>query len=58
MQIIPTRPELVWTHKWRSGDLVVWDHRCAMHPREPIAATERRTLKCAQMFSDARFLEL
>ena len=53
-----TRPEFVWTHKWRPGDLVVWDNRCTMHRREPFAATERRILKRTQMFSDAPFLEL
>jgi len=26
-----TRPELVYTHKWRAGDLVIWDNRCTMH---------------------------
>ena len=53
-----TRPELVWTHKWRPGDLVVGDNRCTMHRREPFAATERRILKRTQMFGDAPFLEL
>src|SRR4030095_2862476 len=23
-----TRPELVYTHRWRAGDLVMWDNRC------------------------------
>ena len=53
-----TRPEFVWTHQWRPGDLVVWDNRCTMHRREPFAATERRILKRTQMFGDAPFLEL
>lgn len=53
-----TRPEFVWTHKWRPGDLVVWDNRCTMHRREPFNPTERRILKRTQMFSDAPFLEL
>lgn len=53
-----TRPEFVWTHKWRPGDLVVWDNRCTMHRREAFNPTERRILKRTQMFSDAPFLEL
>ena len=26
-----TRPENVYRHRWRAGDLVMWDNRCAMH---------------------------
>lgn len=25
------RPEFVYTHKWKDGDLVIWDNRCVMH---------------------------
>ena len=26
-----TRPENVYRHRWRVGDLVMWDNRCALH---------------------------
>jgi taurine dioxygenase len=26
-----TRPEFVYAHRWRAGDLVVWDNRCLLH---------------------------
>jgi len=26
-----TRPEFVYRHKWRVGDLIFWDNRCTMH---------------------------
>ena len=26
-----TQREFVYTHKWRAGDLVIWDNRCTMH---------------------------
>jgi len=26
-----TRPEFVYRHKWRVGDMVFWDNRCTMH---------------------------
>ena len=26
-----TRPEFVYPHRWRKGDLIVWDNRCTMH---------------------------
>jgi taurine dioxygenase len=27
-------PERVYTHRWRPGDLVVWDNRCMLHKAE------------------------
>ena len=26
-----TREEFIYTHKWRRGDLVLWDNRCLLH---------------------------
>jgi alpha-ketoglutarate-dependent 2,4-dichlorophenoxyacetate dioxygenase len=26
-----TRPEDVYTHRWRAGDTVIWDNRCMLH---------------------------
>ena len=26
-----TRPEFVFSHAWRVGDLVIWDNRTTMH---------------------------
>jgi len=26
-----TQPRFVYTHRWRDGDLVMWDNRCTMH---------------------------
>jgi len=26
-----TRPESVYRHRWRSGDLMIWDNRCVLH---------------------------
>ena len=30
-----TRPDLVYTHRWRPGDLVMWDNRCTLHRGRP-----------------------
>jgi alpha-ketoglutarate-dependent 2,4-dichlorophenoxyacetate dioxygenase len=30
-----TRAELVYTHRWRVGDLVMWDNRCMLHRGRP-----------------------
>ena len=26
-----TRPESVYRHRWRVGDVVIWDNRCTLH---------------------------
>ena len=30
-----TRPEMVYTHRWQVGDLVMWDNRCMLHRGRP-----------------------
>jgi len=39
------RPEFVYEHQWRVGDLVMWDNRCSMHARTDFPETERRLLR-------------
>jgi alpha-ketoglutarate-dependent 2,4-dichlorophenoxyacetate dioxygenase len=34
-----TQPRFVYRHKWRLGDLVIWDNRCTMHRATPFEAT-------------------
>ena len=36
-----TQPRFVYRHKWRLGDLVIWDNRCTMHRATPFDATGR-----------------
>ena len=38
------KPELVYTHVWRVGDLIVWDNRCSCHARTDFPADQRRLL--------------
>ena len=38
------RPEFVYRHKWRVGDLVVWDNRCSMHARDDFPSDQRRLM--------------
>ena len=33
-----------WHHKWRVGDLLVWDNRCTMHHRNPFSPNARRLM--------------
>ena len=39
-----TQPKYAWTHKWKVGDLVLWDNRCCMHYRTEIDVTQRRVM--------------
>jgi taurine dioxygenase len=39
-----TQPKYAWTHRWRVGDIVLWDNRCAMHYRTEIDPGQRRVM--------------
>lgn len=38
------RPEFVYEHEWRKGDVLLWDNRCSMHARTDFPETERRLM--------------
>lgn len=44
-----TRPEIAWGHRWRVGDVVLWDNRCTMHRRDPFDASARRIMHRTQV---------
>lgn len=44
-----TRPELAWGHRWRPGDLVLWNNRCTMHRRDSFDAASRRVMHRTQV---------
>lgn len=48
-----TRPENVWTHGWRTGDVVLWDNRSTMHRRDPFDPRARRVMHRTQIKSAA-----
>ena len=39
------QPELQYVHRWRVGDLIMWDNRCTLHARSDFPAAERRILR-------------
>jgi alpha-ketoglutarate-dependent 2,4-dichlorophenoxyacetate dioxygenase len=46
LMTLATLPEFVYTHRWRSGDFVIWDNRATMHRGLPFDdATQRRDLR-------------
>lgn len=50
-----TRPELIWEHRWRVGDLLVWDNRCVAHARGSFPADTQRVLRRITAMSEKPF---
>jgi taurine dioxygenase len=48
-----SRPSICWKHRWRVGDLVLWDNRCTMHRRDPFDAASRRIMHRTQIKGEA-----
>ncbi len=44
-----TADSLTWYHRWRVGDLVIWDNRCTMHRRNPFDPGSRRIMHRTQI---------
>lgn len=44
-----TREEFTYRHKWRAGDLLMWDNRSTMHRRDPFDAGARRVMHRTQL---------
>jgi taurine dioxygenase len=42
-------PGLSYAHKWRVGDLLLWDNRSTMHRRDPFDASARRVMHRTQI---------
>jgi taurine dioxygenase len=38
------KPEFVYEHVWRVGDLLLWDNRCSSHARTDFPSTDRRLM--------------
>jgi len=43
-QVHAEKPDFVYRHKWRVGDLIVWDNRCSMHARDDFPSDQRRLM--------------
>ncbi|MEM7250137.1 MAG: TauD/TfdA family dioxygenase [Pseudomonadota bacterium] len=48
-----TKPQFVWTHRWRVGDVLLWDNRAVMHRREGHDPTKRRIMHRVQIEGEA-----
>jgi taurine dioxygenase len=43
------KPELRYEHRWRVGDLLLWDNRSTMHRRDPFDEKSRRIMHRTQI---------
>jgi taurine dioxygenase len=39
------RPDLVYEHRWRVGDVLLWDNRCTLHARRDFDPDESRWMR-------------
>jgi len=52
-----TQREFTYAHKWRVGDLVMWDNRCTMHRARPFPEHEPRDMRRTTLMGDAPTVE-
>ncbi len=49
------RPEFIYGHVWRPGDLLMWDNRCTLHARTDFSADEPRLLRRVTILGEKPF---
>lgn len=49
------QPQFIYDHKWRVGDLLLWDNRCTLHARTDFSDQERRLLRRVVIQGDKPF---
>lgn len=47
-----SQPEFVYSHRWETDDIVMWDNRCTMHLATPHDADERRVMHRTTIVGD------
>ncbi len=47
--------QFIYAHKWRVGDLILWDNRCTLHARTDFSDKERRMLRRNVVAGDRAF---
>jgi len=53
LNTVAIHPDLTYEHRWRPGELIVWDNRCVLHratPYDPV--TERRVVRRCTVLGD------
>ena len=52
-----SKPEFAWYQRWKVGDLVMWDNRCAMHRRDAFDPGSRRLMHRTQIKGDKPYFD-
>jgi taurine dioxygenase len=52
-----TQRRFAWYQKWKVGDLIMWDNRCAMHRRDAFDRESRRLMHRTQVRGDKPFFD-
>lgn len=52
-----TQREFTYSHKWRAGDLVMWDNRSTMHRARPFPHDQPRDVRRTTLMGDAPTVE-
>ena len=47
------QPPRTYKHKWRAGDIVIWDNRCVLHRGHPWPDDQRRVMARSTVAGDA-----
>lgn len=50
------RPEHIYSHRWRAGDVVIWDNRSVLHRGRTFDPAERRVMHRATVAGDGPLL--
>jgi taurine dioxygenase len=46
LNALAVHPDLIYAHRWKPGELIVWDNRCTMHRATPYdPATQGRVVR-------------
>lgn len=58
LTVFATQPRFVYQHRWRVGDLIMWDNRCTLHRARPFdGARYRRDMRRTTVEDSAPSLE-
>jgi taurine dioxygenase len=49
LEAFATQPQFIYSHKWRPGDVLVWDNRSTLHRATPYERRYRRLLQRTQV---------
>jgi len=44
LEAFATQPRFIYAHRWRKGDVLVWDNRCTLHRMASLEGAHDRTL--------------